>query len=51
MYQISWRYSSVDAKFIVTTEPIYAVAQFVDALRYKLYGRGFDSRGGHWDFS
>jgi hypothetical protein len=28
-----------------------AVAQLVEALRYKLEGRGFDSRCGHWDFS
>jgi hypothetical protein len=29
----------------------YAVAQLVDALRYKADYCGFDSRGGHWDFS
>ena len=29
----------------------YAVAQFVDALRYKSEGRGFDSRWCHWNFS
>ena len=28
----------------------YAVAQLVEALRYKLEGRGFDSRWCHWDF-
>ena len=28
-----------------------AVMQFVEALLYKLEGRGFDSRWGHWDFS
>jgi hypothetical protein len=27
------------------------VAQLVETLRYKLEGRGFDSRWGHWDFS
>jgi len=26
------------------------MAQLVDALRYKAEGRGFDSRGCHWDF-
>ena len=29
----------------------YAVAQLVEALRYKLEGRGFDSRWCHWNFS
>jgi hypothetical protein len=28
----------------------YAVAQLVEALRYKPEGRGFDSRC-HWNFS
>jgi hypothetical protein len=28
-----------------------AVAQLVEALRYKPEGRGFDSRGFHWNFS
>jgi hypothetical protein len=28
-----------------------AVAQLVDALRYKSEGRGFDSRWFHWNFS
>jgi hypothetical protein len=27
------------------------VAQLVEALRYKLEGRGFDSRWSHWNFS
>ena len=27
----------------------HAVAQLVDALRYKPEGRGFDSRWEHWD--
>jgi hypothetical protein len=27
------------------------VAQFVEALRYKSEGRGFDSRWCHWTFS
>jgi hypothetical protein len=29
----------------------YTVAQLVEALRYKLVGRGFDSRWYHWNFS
>jgi hypothetical protein len=28
-----------------------AVAQLVEALRYKKEGRGFDSRWSHWNFS
>jgi hypothetical protein len=28
----------------------YEVAQLVEALRYKLEGRGFDYRWCHWDF-
>ena len=30
---------------------LYAVAQLVEALRYKPGGRGFDSRWCHWNFS
>jgi hypothetical protein len=29
----------------------YAMAQFVETLRYKPEGRGFDSRLCHWNFS
>ena len=29
----------------------YAVAQLVEALRYKLVGRGFDTRWCDWNFS
>ena len=29
----------------------YAVAQFVEALRYNLEGRGFDTRWCLWNFS
>jgi len=29
----------------------HAVAQLVEALRYKLEVRGFDSRWCHWNFS
>jgi hypothetical protein len=28
-----------------------AVAQLAEALRYKLEGRGYDSRCCHWNFS
>ena len=31
--------------------PGHAVAQLVEALRYKPEGRGFDSRWCHWNFS
>jgi hypothetical protein len=30
---------------------VHAVAQLVEALRYKAEGRGFDSPWGHWNFS
>jgi hypothetical protein len=29
----------------------HAVAQLVEALRYKQEGRGFDSRWCHWNYS
>jgi len=29
----------------------HAVVQFVEALRYKPQGRGFDSQWCHWNFS
>ena len=29
----------------------HTVAQLVEAMRYKLEGRGFDSRWDEWDFS
>jgi hypothetical protein len=29
----------------------YAVAQLLEALLYKLEGRGFDYQWGNWDFS
>jgi hypothetical protein len=32
-------------------EVFHAVAQLVEALRYKSEGRGFDSRWCHWNFS
>jgi hypothetical protein len=34
-----------------TYENKHAVAQLVEALRYKPEGRGFDSRWCHWNFS
>ena len=54
-YFVAWSLS------IVTKEPHFntctvhlwgqAVAQLVEALRYKPEGRGFDSRWCHWNFS
>ena len=43
----------VEAKYImvVTLQLGDAVAQLVEALRYKPEGRGFDSRWCHWNFS
>jgi hypothetical protein len=35
----------------VIIEVGYAVPQLVEALRYKLEGRGFDSLWNHWNFS
>ena len=35
----------------IISERGYAVAQLVEALRYKPEGRGFDSRWSHWNFS
>jgi hypothetical protein len=37
--------------FLFATKKGYAVVQLVEALRYKLEGRGFDSQWGHRDFS
>ena len=36
-------------KLVLSVE--HAVAQSVEALRYKPGGRGFDSRRCHWNFS
>jgi hypothetical protein len=33
------------------SRPNIVVVQLVEALRYKLEGRGFDSRWCHWIFS
>jgi hypothetical protein len=30
--------------------PAYGLAQLIEALRYKLEGRGFDFRWNHWNF-
>ena len=38
-------------KFTVNIAWRHAVAQLVEALRYKSEGRGFDSRWCHWNFS
>jgi len=35
----------------LTGGPGHAVAQLVEALRYKPEGRGFDSRWCYWNFS
>ena len=37
--------------FTLTNRGGHAVAQLVEALRYKPEGRGFDSRLCHWNFS
>ena len=37
--------------FLVSILFLHAVAQLVEALRYKLEGRGFDSQWRHWIFS
>ena len=56
----SYFYSRVVVQCVVFCELIvkhvtvckgHAVAQLVEALRYKPEGRGFDSRWCHWNFS
>ena len=37
--------------FVIVVTMGHAVAQLVEALRYKSEGRGFDSRWCHWNFS
>jgi len=39
------------AKQIITVYLCKTVAKFVEALRYKPEGRGFDSRWCHWNLS
>jgi hypothetical protein len=43
----------ISTGFKLTTKILlgYAVAQLVEALRYKPEGRGFNSRWSHWNFS
>jgi hypothetical protein len=36
--------------YFPTTAVGHAVSQLIEALCYKLEGRGFDSRWGHWNF-
>jgi len=36
---------------VTSTTTGHAVAQLVEALRYKPEGRGFDARWCHWNFS
>ena len=36
---------------LLSTRLCLAVAQLLEALRYKSEGRGFDSRRCHWNFS
>ena len=55
-YIVSLRSSFIFATYIILSYVPhrlagYAVAQLVEALRYKSEGRGFDSRWGHWNFS
>ena len=48
----SWNYllgNDIREKFIFTVG--HAMAQLVEALRYKSEGRGFYSRRCHWNFS
>jgi hypothetical protein len=44
-------YFKTNFKMLNYTKWGYAVAQLVEALRYKPEGRGFDSRWCHWNFS
>jgi hypothetical protein len=44
----------IGPSFLLQSLPIklgHALAQLVEALRYKEEGRGFDSRWCHWNFS
>ena len=44
--------SIIGSFFTVHTAMVgHAVAQLVEALRYKSEGRGFDSQWCHWNFS
>jgi hypothetical protein len=49
MYEVQFKITNTGfrkRKFTVFN----VVAQLVEALRYKLKGRGFDSRWCHWNF-
>jgi len=51
-----WRYTFPKVSYIYiyvykVARRGHAVAQLVEALRYKLEGRGFNSRWRHWNFS
>jgi hypothetical protein len=47
----SYRVAYVKCPLLYHCYTGHAVAQLVEALRYKLEGRGFDFRWGHWDLS
>jgi hypothetical protein len=46
-----------EGEYVVNNKPlpvlkmVHALAQLVEALRYKSEDRGFDSRWCHWNFS
>jgi hypothetical protein len=43
--------SVAQIKYVTSHSGGHAVAQFVETLRYKMEGCGFDSRWCHWYFS
>ena len=47
----SWGKILINKKTQYNYSKGHAVAQLVEALRYKPEGRGFDSRWCHWNFS
>jgi hypothetical protein len=51
-FEINLELISMPLKFaILIFAWVHAVAQIVEALRYKSEGYGFDSRWCHWNFS
>jgi len=51
-FEINLELISMPLKFaILIFAWVHAVAQMVETLRYKLEGRGFNSRCCHWNFS
>ena len=51
---VSWPSDPHTIKYLISQPPItlgHAVVQLVEALPYKLEGRGFDSWWCHWNFS